>query len=120
MESVSTDIVIIEDTTSKEKSHESSGTCSTEETLLSDRETRDLLLNDLVEGQSFIKRRIQELKASEQAAFNTYEEISKPTILQTNDNIEFLASVERDLDQAYQQLTTKRLYMLLNLKHNPM
>ena len=90
-----------------------------EETLMSDREMRDFLLNDIVEGSAFIKRRLQELKGSEQATFTTYEEHNKPAILQANDNIEFLTSVDQNLQQAYQILTSKRLYMLLNLKHNP-
>ena len=91
-----------------------------EETLLSDRECRDLLLNDLGETETFIQRRLQELKGREQATFTTYEESKKPAILQENDNAEFLTLVLQSIKEASQILTSKRLYMLLNLKHNPL
>jgi hypothetical protein len=91
-----------------------------EDTLLSDREHRDLLLNDLCEAEAFIQRRLQELKGREQATFTTYEEIKKPVILQEHDNAEFLTQVLQTVQQALQLLTAKRLYILLNLKHNPL
>jgi hypothetical protein len=119
--------MIIEDTTQgkgeekKEKTGMEASTIRlTDETILTDRTWRDLVLNDITEAIMFIKRRLQELKGNEQATFTTYEDQSKSQILKINDNIEFLNSIDQDLQQAYNILTGKRLYMLLNLKHNPM
>ena len=122
LQSISTDFVVIEDTPKTEAKSDPQpqpGVVFAEETLMSDRELRDLLLNDVAESEAFIRRRLQELRGTEQATFNTYEDTSKPTILQANDNIEFLTAVIGHLQEACQALTSKRLFMLLNVKHNP-
>ncbi len=126
MQSVSTNFEVVEDTTHADgkstadaKPSENAGSGLTLETLLSDREMRDLLLNDLVEAESFIKRRLQELKGTEQATFSTYEETGKSPLVRDCDNIEFLTASLQDMQKTYETLTTKRLYTLLNLKHNP-
>ena len=119
-QSISTDFIVIENAdTSLSASQGGSNVVPPEETLFSQRELRDLLLNDIVESEAFIKRRVQELKGTEQATFMTYEQGNKPEILQHNDNVEFLNSVAQDLQEAYQTLTSKRLFTLLNIKHNP-
>jgi len=90
-----------------------------EETLLSDHNLRDLLLNDFAESEAFTKRRIIELKGSEQATFNTYGQTGKAEILQTCDSIEFLSEIQQIIQETTEILTSKHLFMLLNLKHNP-
>ena len=112
--------IIVEDTTGGSSVSETTNNqILAEETLLSDHDMRELLLNDITEIQSFVTRRIQELEGAEQAIFMTYDQSNKAQILQENDNNEFLESVLPVLREAYEILTSKRLYMLLDIKHNP-
>ena len=117
---VAKNFVIVEDTVNENKEKENEiEEIQQEETLLSDHKLRDLLLNDMAESEAFAMRKLQELKGSEQAIFMTYDQSDKKQILQENNNPEFLGAVLKDIQEAYETLTSKHLYMLLEIKHNP-
>ncbi len=90
-----------------------------EETMLSNRETREQLINDLNEGLCFIEERLGELESKEQSTFTAYAPSGRPEILQHFDNPEFLNRVEKKLEEALGVLNTKRIYDLISMKHNP-
>lgn len=79
-----------------------------EETILYNQETRQILINDLEECQSFMNQRLAELCSKEQATYSMYIESTKrQEILKQCDQVEYLSKALAHIEKINTELNNK-------------
>jgi len=93
-----------------------------DETLLSDSNHRNLVLNDLIEIDSFVGQRKIEITVKDYSSFVLFETGSnkeEAAFIREYDNDEFYSLAKSELQQIMDILESKKLMDLLALKQNP-
>jgi len=91
-----------------------------EETLLYNQECRLQLTNDLIELEFFLKQRIAELSSKDQTTYALYQagEDRKQIVVQC-DQLAFLQSVLKRVEEALQMLYNKETLQLILIRQKP-